>query len=604
MPKCSRGLRMHVFSVGLGCASASFFSCDGSVNGLVFEPLPEALAPASEGPCAFALDAPAPVTNNEHCPNGTYAGDMLLVSSRLPELAGCVRVAGSLRVELSMSRELRELAALQVVEGSLVISATTDTDAALQPSHGLDQLRCVAGDLSLTPDAPLIGLAKLREVGGSFTLASGAMPNGTVLPDLQRVWGDLSAPTAVHMPALETVYGQLGPQPWAAPEWRKSAPKLSYVGCAAEFTPCRDGFLGCHYEARSQHDVTQLTECIHTRAGLQLEAADIYNLLPLSRLQTVRGELSIGPQSGEGALPSLDGLDQLHSVGSLSIQNLPELDDLQGLGLLARAHNIDIRACRALKDLYGLDALGELRGRLRLVENAALASLQGVPALRALDELVVDGNPSLTSLRGALSQLTRLTALTVEHNARLKTIDGADVLARARNLFISDNPELVRVGRYPKLRSLDLLEVADNPKLTSVGDFPALEGGDQLDIVLRNNARVPSLSGLGQIARAYNMSITGHSELSSLSGLKIKHIKNLLVLANNPALTTLEGLDSLREVAFVRIQANSSLIDLGALSGLRGTAAAIELRNNFSLTNTGMLANLGVASLYIENDAP
>jgi hypothetical protein len=360
--------------------------------------------------------------------------------------------------------------------------------------------------------------------------------------------------------------------------------------------------LGCDFEARDQADVVRLQECKHARADLQLQAADIYDLTALSRLQTVTGQLSIGPLSGDGALASMDGLDQLRSVGALSIQNLPQLEDLQGLGLLARAGNIDIRACRSLKDLFGLDVLREVHGRLRLVDNTALAALSGVPALRELDELVIDSNASLTSLRGALSQITTLTALTVEHNARLKSLDGADVLARARNLFVSDNPQLTRLGRFPKLSSLDLLEVADNPKLTSLGEFPALPGSQELELVLRNNARLSKLSGLEHIARAYTGSIAGCNELTSLTGLRIQQIHNLLVLSNNAALTTLEGLDSLREVAFVRIQANASLVDVGGLSGLRGSAATIELRNNFALLNAPQ--DLGMAGMYVDNTAP
>jgi hypothetical protein len=602
MPEFSRSLRSHVFSVWLSAVLAFAPGCDGPLtSGLVIEPLPEALAPASEGPCAFEA-IPDVRTDNALCPSGTYSGDVRLVNGRFEALQGCVRVAGSVHVELSSSDQLRALDALQVVDGALVITAFSGLDAAVRPSRGLDELRCVAGDVSLSRESPVNGLRKLREVGGSFTIAAGALQDGAVLTDLQRVWGDLSAPVSVRMPALETIYGRLGPQPWASPERRAASPRLSYVGCSPDFTPCRDGVLGCDFDVRDQRAVSQLAECKHARADLQLQAADIYDLTALSRLQTVRGQLSIGPLSGAGALPSLDGLDQLRSVGALSVQNLPELEDLQGLGMLEHAGNIDIRACSRLQDLFGLDTLREVRGRLRLVNNAALTSLSGVPSLRELDELVIDGNASITSLRGAPSQVARLTALTVEHNPRLKTLDGADELARARNLFVSNNAQLVRLGRFPQLRSLDLLEVADNPRLTELGEFPMLVGGEDLELTLRNNDRLSKLSGLERVARAYNVSVIGCNELTSMTGLKITEIRNLLVVLNNSALSTLDGLDSLREVSFIKIQANPSLVDLGGLSGLRGSAASIELRNNFALADTSMLAGLGLASVYVDNE--
>ncbi|HTU59735.1 MAG TPA: hypothetical protein VMF89_14890, partial [Polyangiales bacterium] len=430
MPESSRWLPWQVLSLVLAAAG-----CESTLtSGLVFEALPEALAPASEGPCAF-VHTPSVDTRNELCPTGTYSGDVRLANGRFEALQGCVRVAGSVQVELSNSDQLRALDALEVVDGSLVITASSTIAA----SAGLPQLRCISGDLSLSRDAPIAGFSQLREVGGSLTIAAGALPGDAELPQLQRVWGNVDAPVNQRMPALETIYGRLGPQPWAAAERREAMRRLSYVGCSAEFKPCRDGILGCDFEAQSQHDVEQLTECRHARADLQLQAADIRDLTVLSRLQSVTGQLSIGPLSGDGVLPSLDGLDQLRSVGALSVQNLPELEDLQGLGMLGRAGHIDIRACNGLQDLYGLDTLGEVRGRLRLANNAGLRSLAGAPALRELDELVLDGNASLTSLRGAASQITRLTALTVEHNTRLETLDGADMLTRARNLFVSDN---------------------------------------------------------------------------------------------------------------------------------------------------------------------
>jgi hypothetical protein len=597
MPESSSWLRWQVLSMVLAA-----FGCDSSLtSGLVFEPLPEALAPASEGPCAF-VHTPSVDTRNELCPAGTYSGDVRLVNGRFEALRGCTRVTGSIQVELSGSDQLRALDALEVVDGALVITAASSIDSALVASRGLEQLRCISGDLKLSREAPVKGLSKLREVGGSLTIAAGALDAEAELPELQRVWGDVNSSVSQRMPALETIYGRLGPQPWAAAERHDAMRRLSYVGCSAEFTPCRDGILGCDFEAQSQHEVEQLAECRHARGDLQLQAANIRDLTALSRLQSVTGQLSIGPLSGDGVLPSLDGLDQLRSVGALSVQNLPELEDLQGLGLLERAGHIDLRACNGLRDLYGLDTLREVHGRLRLANNTALGSLAGTPALRELDELVIDGNASLTSLRGAASQVTRLTALTVEHNTRLKTLDGADALERTRNLFVSDNAQLVRLGRFPRLRSLDLLEVADNPKLTELGEFPALVGSDELELILRNNTRLPKLTGLERVAQAYNVSITGCHELTSLTGLRIKEIRNLLVLSNNSALTTLEGLDSLREAGFVKIQANASLVDLSGLSGLRGSSAAIELRNNFALTNTHMLAHF--ASVYLENDAP
>lgn len=302
MPESSSWLRWQVLLLSGVLAAAG---CESSLtSGLVIEPLPEALAPASTGPCAF-VQTPSIETRNALCPNGTYSGDVRLVNGRFDVLQGCTRVTGSVQAELSGSDQLRALDAWEVVDGSLLISAASSVDSALFVSRGLEQLRCVSGDLSLSREAPVNGLSKLREVGGSLTAAAGALDAEAKLPELQRVWGDVNAPVTQRMPALETIYGRLGPQPWAAAERHDAMRRLSYVGCSADFTPCRDGILGCDFAAQNQHEVEQLAECVHARADLQLQAADIRDLTALSRLQSVTGQLSIGPLSGEAVLPSV-----------------------------------------------------------------------------------------------------------------------------------------------------------------------------------------------------------------------------------------------------------------------------------------------------------
>jgi hypothetical protein len=504
-------------------------------------------------------------------------------------------------MDVSGRHDLTGLEALRVVQGALSIEAQAD-GSGLQSLRGLDHLRCIGSDLVLGRVSTLEGLTALVEVGGSVEIAEPRRPAGARIPALQRVWGDVRVPAALRLPALETVYGRFQLQPRAA--GAGATPRLSYIGCHPGHEPCRDGVLGCDYIATTQADVTRLATCEHARSELRLDGAEIEDLTPLARLQSVAGDFTLGPERGAGSLVSLAGLERLQRVGaSLRVQNLPELADLQGLSALELAQHVEIKACAALTDLTGLTALRTVQGRLQLDRNASLRSLHGAPQLTALRELVLAGNASLPDLQGFPSQLGRLLALTIEHNASLRTLEGAESLTHVQSVFVSDNPQLTELARFRNLRSLRELEVADNPRLESLGAFPVLDGDAEPDLVLRNNARLESLRGLERVTRAYNVSLSGNAALRGLADWNIERISNLLVVSNNAALTSLSGLERLKEAAYVRIQANPQLTDVSALSGLRSASTVLELRSNRSLAEVHELQTFARARLHLENNA-
>jgi hypothetical protein len=329
----------------------------------------------------------------------------------------------------------------------------------------------------------------------------------------------------------------------------------------------------------------QVQGCVHIVGNVWVDTSgrpELVGLRGLHSLECVSGDLTVGPDSGDGTLDSLSGLDQLRAVRALRVQNLPALEDLRGLSALEEAERVDIIGCDSLASLDGLDALRVVRGRLRLSHNATLDSLSGAPRLQAVRELVIEDNASIENLQGLPRELSQLFALSVERNTRLLTLDGLEALTQIQHLFVSDNPRLERLAYFENLRTLESFEIADHPRLTDLGSLPVFEDNAQLELSLRNNTRLASVRGLERITQAYNVNVSGNAALTDLSDWQIQRVHNFMLLSANASLTTLDGLDALRDVAYLRVQANPQLRDLDGLSDLR-RAGVIELRNNLAL---------------------
>lgn len=138
---------------------------------------------------------------------------------------------------------------------------------------------------------------------------------------------------------------------------------------------------------------------------LDIQGADITNLLSLSELENVAGNVSItlNPQLG-----SLAGLENLTSVGgNLFILRTP-LQSLSGLsGLQSVGGQFQINRVAALQNLAGLSSLSVVEGGIDILSNPSLTSLDGLEGVQSAQSLVIESNPQLTNV-DALSGLELL----------------------------------------------------------------------------------------------------------------------------------------------------------------------------------------------------
>jgi hypothetical protein len=172
-------------------------------------------------------------------------------------------------------------------------------------------------------------------------------------------------------------------------------------------------------------------------------------------------------------------------------------------------------------------------GVLSLSDVPALSDLSGVPL-----------TPSLTEIRLLRTGVTHLDALA-----------GHPSLGR---VHLENNAQLTSLTGLADLQSIDTLVVLDAPLLTDVPDWGALTTVDQLWLQSTNLAAFPTLEAL--TTATFGVHILDNPALTSLDGLNALTSSSRLIVRDNPQLTSLAGLTSLDTVsASLEIVGNDAL---------------------------------------------
>jgi Receptor L domain len=160
-------------------------------------------------------------------------------------------------------------------------------------------------------------------------------------------------------------------------------------------------------------EANRYTGCTAVRGDLRIVDSQLTTLAAFETLERVSGRLVIATNP---RLESLDGLEQLSSVGQLEIRNNAKLENLRGLSALGSATTVQIQHNGELCSLRGLEGLERVE-RLEIVNNAVFET-SGLANLRAVGELTIADNSNLISLAG-LNGLTHAGSVRIHNNPLL-----------------------------------------------------------------------------------------------------------------------------------------------------------------------------------------
>ena len=308
----------------------------------------------------------------------------------------------------------------------------------------------------------------------------------------------------------------------------------------------------------SQADVNAFSpDCTEWNGGISISGDDIVDLSPLQNLNSI-GALSI---SSNPQLQDLTGLDNVTQVEHLFIGSNDNLTNIQALHSLKTITNdVFINNMPKLANLNGLESVESSIQSLRISNCSTITDLSGLGK-----------NSGISIKRIQLDNLASLESLGLEH------------ISGITNLLIFDNAAL---------RSLGVLNLA-----RFIGPIP--QGG----VLIRNNSKLKSLKGLESANNIMFVRVENNDSLTNLEGLEGFSIAGELSIVGNISLVSLKGLENLRNLPVAQpmdgfiigglgLVRNAALVDISALSGIEQIANHLNIFSNPLLSDCCILAEL------------
>jgi hypothetical protein len=345
----------------------------------------------------------------------------------------------------------------------------------------------------------------------------------------------------------------------------------------------------------------------------------VTSLAGLTSLQRVDGRLRLGLQSGLAQLTTLQGLNNVTSVGSLRVEGALELTDISALSSLASiscplvppvsgACFSDLNVSNtpkltSLAALAGLSAVGTINN-LSLIGIPLLADVTQLNNLPQAQNVFLNNIPlstpvnqtELNHLAGEVKTLT-LTSLA--------GVSALPVAPKLESIDLVDSPfvDLTDLANYPLLRSVSLrdLSLITEASLTPIVN---LSGIANLTLTLGGLDNLTNLSGLAGLSSIGTLVLNSNANLVDLSGLSALASATSLTIANNALLSSLGGLDALSTINFkLNIQENPLLVSLDGLDKLAGVVGELDITNNPQLSNVRALRQVtSVGTFLLVND--
>jgi len=253
----------------------------------------------------------------------------------------------------------------------------------------------------------------------------------------------------------------------------------------------------------------------------------------------------------------------------------------------------------ALANLDALKDLRDVRGSLRIEDNASLTTLAGLADVRVSGDLVVENNPRLADLTG-LDGTDQLVALTLRSNDALTDLSGLHNLDEVTgDVLVSDNGALTTMGGLDRLRTIGgdlVIEVNDRlGSLTGLGKLDAVAS-----VTLERNPALASVAGLSSLVTTGRVLVTGNTALRTLTGLALTRVRGDVDLENNGqvSLGSLQGLGAVD--GNLIIAANPGLTGIDGLSSGLVVGGSLRVTNNTQLTSVyGLYLGARATSLVI-----
>lgn len=270
-----------------------------------------------------------------------------------------------------------------------------------------------------------------------------------------------------------------------------------------------------------------------------------------------------------------------------------------------------------ITDLSGLSQITSINGRLEIVDNVSLSTMNGLSTINFFglnSELTIANNPLLTSLSNFTGSINTsdFSGILIQSNSNLTSLAGLSGLTSSNSLWIVNNDALTSLNGVENM-SIEgtILGIQDNELLA---DISALSGnlGEFRSIQITDNPQITSLAALQGInfiptqTGTLNLSLSG--VFTSLNGLSsITNTPDAIVIRTSSA-SNLDALSNIQgSVSNLLIQNTESLLNLEGLDGITNITTNLEISGNNDLESldgiNGVINANNILSLSIVIDS-
>jgi hypothetical protein len=315
-------------------------------------------------------------------------------------------------------------------------------------------------------------------------------------------------------------------------------------------------------------------------------------------INKIEGDLNIGDKDDPVDISDLTPLLTLNKLeGDLEVAQTG-LSDLNGLAhLTSISRRLQIIGNPALQSLEGLDQLQTIGSGISINGNAFLSDLSALAKIEKVNsDLRIIGNPSLQSLQGLENLTMTGLDLVISENLTLQNLDALESLTSiGETLRIESNPFLVSIEGLNSLTTVGLINISENNNLTDLQGLNQIKTVSRLRVEFNGSLRgLEGLEGLNSIKGQCLINI--NPELISLKGLQnISEINGDLIIGRNNSLRNLEGLQKL-----ISVGKNLKLIENLFLEDIKGLSSLSSIGNEMLVEGNIMLAQLNGLENLIE----
>ena len=248
----------------------------------------------------------------------------------------------------------------------------------------------------------------------------------------------------------------------------------------------------------------------------------------------------------------------------------------------------------------------DVTGTLTISGND-ISNLDALSALTQVGSgLIISDNTSLSNVNGLSALETVNNGINISANQVLTNLNGLFSLTEVHGpITISDNPLLETINGFSSITLIDGLWISNNNQLKSINGFNGvtwISGTGIAYLIIDNNPSLTNVDGLSSLRGLSSLTssliITNNASLSNIDGLSslntFSYIGSTIDISNNPALKNINGLASLSQfgdfgaLSWLTIQNNAVLEDIDGLSNLRGPFGVL-FNSRITITNNPLL---------------